>query len=96
LVIKGDVHYPGQWVSQVQAANPNNEYPLKLAVFQFWQAGCAFRGAGRAGIPTWRAFISKASILRATDHLTWSGAEEHLPENMADKPFEGVLIELKD
>jgi quercetin dioxygenase-like cupin family protein len=26
----------------------------------------------------------------------WSGAEEHLPENMADKPFEGVLIELKD
>jgi quercetin dioxygenase-like cupin family protein len=27
---------------------------------------------------------------------TWADAEEHLPENLDDKPMEVVLIELKD
>ena len=26
----------------------------------------------------------------------WSDAEEHLPENLSDKPFELVLVELKE
>jgi hypothetical protein len=25
----------------------------------------------------------------------WTPAETHLPENLSDKPFEGILVELK-
>lgn len=37
---------------------------------------------------------TRESTLKAGETL-WTPAETHLPENMSDKPFEGILVELK-
>ena len=61
-----------------------HDHPATVAVF-LTDANVTFTGAGASARPN----ASKAG------EVVWSDAETHLPENVSDKPFETIVVELK-